>query len=160
MVAAVKPVIQIRGMRLDDLPAISAIENLSYEFPWSQGIFSDCVKAGHSCWVLCVDGVIAGHGILSTGADEAHLLNLCVGPAHRGRGLGRHLLGRLLDIAKWNRAERVFLEVRPSNPLARALYESVGFKQVGLRPRYYPAHGGREDAIVMVLEGVAGNSEK
>lgn len=159
MVAVIKPVIQVRGMRLDDLAAVSTLEQLSYDFPWSPGIFGDCVKAGHSCWALCADGLIVGYGILSTGAGEAHLLNLCVGPEHRGRGLGRHLLGRLLEIAKWNRAERIFLEVRPSNPLAKALYQSVGFKQVGVRPRYYPAKDGREDAIVMVLEIAAGNPE-
>ncbi|MEO8810821.1 MAG: ribosomal protein S18-alanine N-acetyltransferase [Rhodanobacter sp.] len=156
MVAVVKPVIQVRGMRLTDLAAVSTLENLSYEFPWAPGIFSDCVKAGHSCWVLCVGEVIAGYGILSTGAGEAHLLNLCIGPDHRGRGLGRYLLERLLEIAKWNRAERVFLEVRPSNPLAKTLYESVDFKSIGTRPRYYPARDGREDAIVMVLEVPAG----
>lgn len=160
MAAVIKPSIQVRGMRLDDLATVSALEKLSYEFPWSPGIFSDCVKAGHSCWVLSVDESIAGYGILSTGAGEAHLLNLCIAPEYRGRGLGRHLLARLLDIAKWDRAERVFLEVRPSNPLAKVLYESVGFRQIGLRPRYYPAREGREDAIVMVLEGVAGTPDK
>jgi len=159
MVAVPRPVIQVRGMHLDDLAAVSALENASYEFPWSPGIFTDCVKAGHSCWVLCVDSAVAGYGILSTGAGEAHLLNLCIGPEHRGLGLGRHLLGRLLDIARWNRAERIFLEVRPSNPLAKALYESVGFTQIGVRPRYYPAREGREDAIVMALETVANMAE-
>jgi ribosomal-protein-alanine N-acetyltransferase len=59
---------------------------------------------------------------------------------------------RLLDIARWNGAERVFLEVRPSNPNAQTLYESMGFREIGRRPRYYPAHNGREDAIVMALE--------
>jgi ribosomal-protein-alanine N-acetyltransferase len=160
MVAVARPLIQVRGMRADDLLMVSALENLSYEFPWSPGIFSDCLKAGHSCWVLCVDQSIAGYGILSTGAGEAHLLNLCVGPDYRGRGLGRHLLARLLDIAKWDRAERVFLEVRPSNPLAKILYESVGFTQVGVRPRYYPSRDGREDAIVMKLDMAAGHMEK
>ena len=152
MVAVIKPVIQVRGMRAEDLAAVSAMENISYDFPWSAGIFSDCVKAGHPCWVLCVDADIAGYGILSMGASEAHVLNLCIGPAYRGRGLGRHLLVRLLDIARWNGAERVFLEVRPSNPLAKALYESVGFNEIGRRPRYYPARNGREDAIVMALD--------
>ncbi len=154
MVAVVKPVVQIRGMHVADLVTVSALENLAYEFPWAPGIFGDCVKAGHSCWVLCVDEAIAGYAVLSTGAGEAHLLNLCIGPDHRGQGMGRHLLQRVLEIAKWNRAERVFLEVRPSNPLAQALYESVGFSQVGVRPRYYPARDGREDAIVMRLEMV------
>ena len=152
MAAVVKPVIQVRGMRIEDVATVSTLENASYEFPWSAGIFSDCVKAGHPCWVLSVDSVIAGYGILSMGAGEAHLLNICVDPAYRGQGLGRHLLGRLLDIARWHGAERLFLEVRPSNPLAKTLYESVGFHEIGRRPRYYPARNGREDAIVMALE--------
>lgn len=152
MVAMVKPVIQVRGMRMDDLETVGALEMLSYEFPWSQGIFSDCLKAGHPCWILSVDEVTAGYGILSMGAGEAHVLNICIAPDYRGQGLGRHLLGRLLDISRWNGAERVFLEVRPSNPLAKALYESVGFTEIGRRPRYYPAHDGREDAIVMALD--------
>jgi [ribosomal protein S18]-alanine N-acetyltransferase len=160
MAAVVKPVIQVRGMRAEDLAAVSAMENASYDFPWSAGIFSDCVKAGHPCWVLCVDADIAGYGILSMGAGEAHVLNLCIGPDFRGRGLGRHLLGRLLDIARWNGAERIFLEVRPSNPLAKTLYESVGFSEIGRRPRYYPAKNGREDAIVMALDMAAGHIEQ
>lgn len=160
MVAVIKPVIQVRGMRTEDLATVSAMENISYDFPWSAGIFSDCVKAGHPCWVLCVDSVVAGYGILSMGAGEAHVLNLCIGPDYRGRGLGRHLLVRLLDIARWNGAERVFLEVRPSNPLAKALYESAGFNEIGRRPRYYPARNGREDAIVMALDMAEGHIEK
>jgi len=139
-------------MRREDVPAVSALENASYEFPWTLGIFADCLKAGHPCWVLCVDGVIAGYGVLSIGAGEAHVLNLCIGPDWRGRGLGRHLLRRLLDIARWNGAEQAFLEVRPSNPMAQELYLSMGFHEIGRRPRYYPAKDGREDAIVMSLE--------
>jgi ribosomal-protein-alanine N-acetyltransferase len=160
MVAVIKPAIQVRSMRVEDLDMVSALENASYEFPWSPGIFGDCLKAGHPCWVLCVGEAGAGYGILSTGAGEAHVLNLCIGPDWRGRGLGRHLLGRLLDVARWNGAERVFLEVRPSNPLARTLYESMGFREIGRRPRYYPARHGREDAIVMALDMAEGHIEK
>lgn len=152
MVAVIKPLIEVRAMQMEDLETVSTLETASYEFPWSRGIFGDCLKSGHPCWILSVDGVTAGYGILSTGAGEAHLLNICVGPGWRGRGLGRHLLGRLLDIARWNGAEQIFLEVRPSNPLAKTLYESVGFHEIGRRPRYYPARNGREDAIVMVLK--------
>ncbi|MGN6283277.1 ribosomal protein S18-alanine N-acetyltransferase [Frateuria sp.] len=151
MVAVARPRIEIRAMRREDVAAVSALESASYEFPWSSGIFSDCLKAGHPCWVLCCEGDVAGYGILSVAAGEAHVLNLCIGPDWRGRGLGRHLLGRLLDVARWSGAERVFLEVRPSNPVAQELYASVGFKEIGRRPRYYPAKGGREDAIVMAL---------
>ena len=152
MVVVANPQIRLRAMCPGDVDVVSAMEAASYEFPWSPGIFRDCLRAGHSCWVLCVDAETAGYGILSMGAGEAHVLNICVDPARRSAGLGRHLLLRLLGVARWNRAERVFLEVRPSNPHAIALYTSVGFRQIGRRPRYYPAHDGREDAIVMALE--------
>jgi ribosomal-protein-alanine N-acetyltransferase len=160
MAAVVRPAAQVRAMRLDDLAAVSAMENASYDYPWSIGIFGDCIKAGHPCWVLCMNATICGYGILSMGAGEAHVLNLCIDPAYRGQGLGRYLLGRLLDISRWNGAERAFLEVRPSNPQAKALYESAGFVEIGQRPRYYPAQGGREDAIVMVLDMAGGHIEK
>jgi len=101
---------------------------------------------------MWVEGVIAGYGVLSVAAGEAHVLNVCIGPAHRGLGLGRLLLRRLLDIARWNGAGRVFLEVRPSNPVAQSLYRSIGFDEIGRRPKYYPAKDGREDAIVMALD--------
>lgn len=139
-------------MRRDDLAAVNALEAASYEFPWTPGIFADCLRAGHSCWVLWCDGQVAGYGILSIAAGEAHVLNVCIGAAFRGRSLGRHLMRRLLDVARWNGAERVFLEVRPSNPVAQTLYLSLGFAEIGRRPRYYPARDGREDAIVMSLE--------
>ena len=156
MAAVAKPAGHMRLMRVDDLDAVAAVEQASYDFPWTRGIFADCIRAGHPCWVLCIDEAVIGYGILSVGAGEAHVLNLCIAPAHRGRGLGRHLLGRLLDVSRWSGVQRVFLEVRPSNPLAKALYESAGFREIGRRPRYYPAKGGREDAIVMELSDLAG----
>jgi ribosomal-protein-alanine N-acetyltransferase len=152
MVAAAHPAIEVRAMRREDLADVSAIEVASYEFPWTPGIFGDCLRAGHSCWVLSCEGEIAGYGILSIAAGEAHVLNVCVGAAYRGRSLGRYLMRRLLDVARWNGAEQIFLEVRPSNPIAQALYESLGFSLIGRRPRYYPARDGREDALVMSLE--------
>ena len=148
---------RVRAMCPGDVPAVSALESASYEFPWSAGIFSDCLRAGHSCWVLTLDSVPAGYGILSIGAGEAHVLNLCVDPARRSHGLGRRLLLRLLEIARWHRVQQVFLEVRPSNPHAIRLYESVGFAEIARRPRYYPTREGREDAIVMALDIVAGD---
>ncbi|HEY9512971.1 MAG TPA: ribosomal protein S18-alanine N-acetyltransferase [Rhodanobacter sp.] len=160
MAAVVKSQIRVRAMCPGDLATISAMEVASYEFPWSAGIFADCLKAGHSCWVLAVDGVTVGYGILSVGAGEAHVLNLCIDPTRRGQGLGRHLLLRLIGVAGWNHATRMFLEVRPSNPHAIALYTSVGFHEIGRRLRYYPARDGREDAIVMALEIAAGNPGK
>lgn len=153
MAAVVKPdVPAMRVMRREDLPAVTAIEVRAYEFCWSPGIFSDCLKAGHGCWVLADNAVIYGYGVLSSGAGEAHILNICVAPEFQGRGYGRRILRRLIDLARWHGAARIFLEVRPSNPVAIRLYDSMGFNEIGRRPRYYPARGGREDAVVMALE--------
>lgn len=152
MAAVVKPQIRVRAMCPGDLAAVSAMEIAAYEFPWSGNIFGDCLKSGHSCWVLSVDGMPAGYGILSVGAGEAHVLNLCIDSTRRSGGLGRHLLTRLIGIAGWNHAARVFLEVRPSNAHAIALYSSMQFHEIGRRLRYYPARDGREDAIVMALD--------
>ena len=142
----------LRPMREQDLDAVIAIEHSAYPFPWTQGIFRDCLRAGYPAWVLQDDDGIFGYGVLSVAADEAHLLNVCVEPALQGRGHGRRLLRALLGIARGEGAQRVFLEVRPSNPQAVALYQDEGFNEIGRRPRYYPTHQGREDAIVMALE--------
>jgi [ribosomal protein S18]-alanine N-acetyltransferase len=142
----------LRPMTHADLAEVARIEASAYEFPWSRGIFRSCLEHGHKCWVLDRQGLLLGYAILSVGAEEAHILNLCVAPAHQGHGHGGHLLRRLLDVARWHRARRVYLEVRPSNELARAMYERAGFNEVGRRPGYYPARNGREDAIVMAME--------
>jgi len=145
----------LRAMRSTDLEEVMRNELAAYEFPWTMGIFRDCLLAGHGCWVLERDGKLIGHGVLSVGAGEAHILNVCIAPRHQGRGHGRHLIQRLLDAARWHRVERVFLEVRPSNPAAMHLYESIGFNEIGRRPGYYPAAKGREDAVVMAMELLA-----
>jgi ribosomal-protein-alanine N-acetyltransferase len=146
------PVPTLRAMRETDLDRVLEIELRAYPFPWTHGIFRDCLRAGYGCWVLEQSDRIIGYGILSVAADEAHVLNVCVAPNAQGRGHGRRLVLRLLDLARWHRAERVFLEVRPSNPRAIALYHDLGFNEIGRRPGYYPAANGREDALVMAIE--------
>ncbi len=143
---------ELRPMRREDLSAIINVEAAAYEFPWSRGIFRSCLDNGHDCWVLEQAGAVIGYGILSVGAAEAHILNLCVAPLHQGRGHGAYLLRRLIDLARWHGAERVLLEVRPSNPLAHAMYQRAGFREIGRRPGYYPARRGREEAIVMTMD--------
>lgn len=153
MVAILKqPPAEFRRMRAEDVDRVAAIEAAAYAFPWSRTIFADCLRAGYECLVLVQGSEIVGYGVLSTGANEAHILNVCVAPAEQGKGFGRRVVGRLLDLARWHRSERVFLEVRPSNPHAIALYESIGFNEFGRRPNYYPAKKGREDALVMAME--------
>ncbi len=153
---AVNPLPRWRPMTRTDIAAVSAIEAAAYEFPWSPQIFRDCLAAGHKCWVLQESGgELVGYGILSTGANEAHVLNLCVAPSQQRRGHGTRMLRHLLELARMHRAHRVFLEVRPSNGKAQIMYERAGFNEVGRRPNYYPARRGREDAIVMAMELLA-----
>lgn len=142
----------LRPMREEDVDTVIAIERSAYPFPWTPAIFRDCLRVGYPAWVLQDDDGIFGYGVLSVAAGEAHLLNVCVAPRLQGRGHGRRLLRELLRSARQEGAQRIFLEVRPSNPQAVALYEDEGFNEIGRRPRYYPDHGGREDAIVMALE--------
>ncbi|GAB1408542.1 ribosomal protein S18-alanine N-acetyltransferase [Thermomonas brevis] len=143
----------LRPMREADIDAVMAVELRAYPFPWTHGIFRDCLHAGYPMWVQEQGGELLGYGVLSIAAGEAHILNLCTAPGHEGQGLGRRMLQALLRVARGQRAQRVFLEVRPSNPRAIALYEHNGFNEIGRRPRYYPDHGGRrEDAIVMAME--------
>jgi ribosomal-protein-alanine N-acetyltransferase len=135
-----------------DLDAVLAIELRAYPFPWTRGIFSDCLQAGYSAWVLQRGNELIGYAMLSIAADEAHLLNVCAAPEEQGHGQGRRLLRALLQLARGRGVKRVFLEVRPSNTPAIGLYHDEGFNEIGRRPRYYPARNGREDAIVMAKE--------
>lgn len=140
-----------RPLTLQDLPAIMAIERRAYEFPWTTGIFSDCLRVGYTAWGLEEFATLRAYCITSIAAGEAHILNLCVDPSYQGLGLGGRLLGRMLELARKRQVERVLLEVRPSNEQAMALYHRHGFSKVGERRGYYPAQGGREDAVVMSL---------
>ncbi len=141
-----------RPMWLDDLPQILEIERAAYPFPWTEGVLTDCIKVGYSSLVMELDEVIAGYGILSIAAGEANILNVCVSPSLQGQGLGRRLMENLLSVARRRKAGIAFLEVRASNSIAQRLYQSLGFNQIGSRRNYYPAHRGREDAVMMALE--------
>lgn len=142
----------LRPMCELDLDAVLSIEQRAYVFPWTRGIFRDCLAADYPAWVLTQHGAIIGYAMLSIAADEAHVLNVCTAPEVQGRGHGRRLLLALLQVARARRVQRVYLEVRPSNATAIALYHAEGFNEIGRRPRYYPARQGREDAIVMAME--------
>ena len=129
-----------------------AIEEEAYPYPWTIGIFRDCMRAGYGLWVLDTGRSLIGYGVISAAAGEAHILNVSVAPEEQGKGHGRRILRRLVDLARWHQVAQVFLEVRPSNEPAIALYKSEGFREIGRRPRYYPAANGREDAIVMARD--------
>jgi ribosomal-protein-alanine N-acetyltransferase len=150
-------VLNFRPMLETDLADILVIENSVYEFPWTETIFRDCLRVGYCCWVISDDrGRISAYGVMSVAAGECHLLNLCVQKESQGRGLGGRLLEFLLDVARKHSADTAFLEVRPSNEIARQMYTSAGFNEVGMRRNYYPARHGREDAIIMARTLISG----
>mgnify|MGYP006227808875 CR=1 FL=1 len=147
------PLLQLRPMEPADLRQVLAIETQVYEFPWTLGIFQDCLRVGYCCWLAELDKRVIGYGVMSVVIDESHILNLCVHPDWQGQGLGRKLIQRMLKLARQHGAETAFLEVRKSNQAALALYNGLGFVEVGRRRDYYPAaESGREDAVVMSLE--------
>lgn len=143
---------RFRKMSKADLPRILEIEGQGYNYPWKEPIFHDCLNAAHyDCWVCGdTDRQISAFCIVSTAVGEATVLNLCIDPVVRKQGLGRKFMQHVIDVARARNAESVFLEVRPSNKAGIALYESMGFNEVGVRPGYYKAENGeREDAIMM-----------
>jgi [ribosomal protein S18]-alanine N-acetyltransferase len=143
------PEVIIRPMRAVDVAEVVAIERAAYQFPWSEGIFRDCLRVGYLCRVITVNRQVMAYGVMSLGAGEAHILNLCVSEEYRCRGVGRRLLESLLERASAGGMSEAFLEVRPSNTTAIRLYLALGFEQVGMRRGYYQAVGGREDAAVL-----------
>jgi ribosomal-protein-alanine N-acetyltransferase len=143
---------RFRPMTQADLAQVAALERASYAFPWSDQIFSDCLRVGYHCVVVDTPAGVAGYAVLSMGAGEAHVLNLCVEQAIRRCGIGRALLLDVLRHARDHGIRDAFLEVRRSNKAAISLYHETGFECVGQRRGYYLAHDGREDAMVYRLE--------
>jgi [ribosomal protein S18]-alanine N-acetyltransferase len=151
MSAMLKPNYQFLPMQMEDLDAVMAIEPHIYPYPWTRGNFSDSLSSGYSAWVLMNNENIIGYALVMIVLDEAHLLNLSVAKTWQKQGLGRLLLEHMIQIAKNNKAANMFLEVRPSNVSAIALYENMGFNEMAIRRGYYPATNGREDAVLMGL---------
>lgn len=142
---------RIRRMLPTDLDAVVAIEREVFLFPWTPGNFSDSIDSGYHCLVLDEEGQIFGYGIMTMGAQEAHLLTLSIALESQRKGWGERLLRHFIRIAREQRALTMYLDVRISNQAAARLYERMGFRQVGMRKDYYPAMGGRENSIVMEL---------
>ncbi|MEJ0007278.1 MAG: ribosomal protein S18-alanine N-acetyltransferase [Steroidobacteraceae bacterium] len=141
----------VRPMRDADVAEVIGIERASYQFPWTEGIFHDCLRVAYLCRVAVQNHQIIGYAVMSMGAGEAHILNLCVRADRRRTAVGRTLIRYLLAQAEDAGMVEAFLEVRPSNAIAMLLYQSLGFEQIGTRRGYYQAVEGREDAAVLRL---------
>ncbi|MGB0954803.1 MAG: ribosomal protein S18-alanine N-acetyltransferase [Panacagrimonas sp.] len=144
---------EVQQMQEADLNEVLTVEARAYAFPWTQGIFRDCLQAGYRGWVLRgLDGMISAYAMISMAVGEAHVLNLCVDPDRRRQGMARLLLQHILQVARSENICVVILEVRRSNRAAIKLYQGFGFRNIGTRKDYYPAAEGREDAFVLALD--------
>ncbi|HHJ13553.1 MAG TPA: ribosomal-protein-alanine N-acetyltransferase [Gammaproteobacteria bacterium] len=139
-------------MTVADLERVMEVELLAYEFPWSEGIFRDCLRVGYCSWLLQCDDELIAYGVMSVAAGEAHILNLTVHPHWQGRGIGGRMMRHFMQLARRHGAGVLMLEVRPSNEAAVRLYRKLGFNETGTRPNYYPARNGREDALLFALQ--------
>lgn len=137
----------------DLLDAVLVVEQASYSHPWSRANFTDSLKSGYEAQVLLGDGEVIGYFMAMKGVDEVHLLNITVAPAHQRQGWARVMLDALAIWSRGQGAEWLWLEVRTSNLRAMNVYDAHGFRRIGVRKQYYPAHlGQREDAVVMSLK--------
>ncbi|KOR28498.1 alanine acetyltransferase [Achromatium sp. WMS2] len=139
----------LRPMTEIDLHAVATVESTAHIYPWSRKILQDCLRANYICWLWQVDCHIVGHGIMSVGAGECNILNLCTHPSWQGQGLGRNMLRHLLQLGIDHHADMAFLEVMVSNTNAITLYRQEGFNEVGIRRGYYQNANGQDDAIVL-----------
>jgi len=134
------------------LEQVLQIEQRAYPHPWTRGNFMDALRSGYHARLLLAGEELLGYYVAMQGVDEVHLLNITVAPEHQRQGWGRVMLDALALWARGLGAQWLWLEVRVSNARAIAIYESHGYRRVGLRKAYYPAgHGQREDAVVMSL---------
>ncbi|HXS52967.1 MAG TPA: ribosomal protein S18-alanine N-acetyltransferase [Usitatibacter sp.] len=145
------PQLSYRRMRAADLAEVARLEKSLYEFPWSLGNFRDSVTAGYDCWTVTHGESVIGYAIVMVALDEAHLLNFAVASEWQNQGIGRAFLAHIVQVAREAGAQIIYLEVRPSNVAARHLYRKMGFQQIAIRPEYYPASAGREDALFLGL---------
>lgn len=138
--------------RRRDLPEILAIERLSFSQPWTRAMFlEELAKMPPTLYVYrpVPSEPLRGYICFWTVAGELQLVNIAVHPEHRGAGVGWRLMEFLLEEARRRQAEKIFLEVRPSNAPALGLYARLGFEVLYRRPRYYTPEN--EDALVMSL---------
>jgi ribosomal-protein-alanine N-acetyltransferase len=153
------PEVRLESMTLEHLDAVCAVETTAYDHPWSRANFADSLAVGYHCQLLVGPAdeaaggaeTLIGYFVAMTGVEEVHLLNITVAPAFQRQGWASLMLDILAGWSRAQGAQWLWLEVRTGNARALQVYERQGYRRVGVRKGYYPAHGGREDAIVMSL---------
>lgn len=141
-----------RKLVSSDISTVVNIERKTSLSPWSTSLFEQALSSNKLVLAVINADQVVGYGVVSFVVGEAELLNICIDPAAQGKGFGRQLLSELIDnVMGRGNVKDMYLEVRESNQVARGLYESEGFAEIGRRQRYYPTDDGREDAILMAL---------
>ena len=149
--------LSIRRMAVDDIPAVVALDHMSFSLPWPERSFRFELteNSASRCWVAESDGKIVGMIVAWLLVDEAHIATIAIHPDFRRRGIARKLLTHALHFMKGEGAQSSFLEVRESNSAAQEMYRKLGYEESGRRPRYYKDN--EEDAILMTLDNLKDN---
>ncbi len=144
--------LRLRPMRESDLRTVTTLERMGYRHPWPRWWFRRLLRGEYSCWVTDDDLSVVGYGIVHTRPEWrwAHIMNVCVAPNLRRRGIGARIMRHLMEVARHEGAVGAWLEVRPNNSEALRLYRRLGFRRIGRRRHYYRDRWGRTDATVMV----------
>jgi ribosomal-protein-alanine N-acetyltransferase len=139
----------IRNMDISDLPEVMKIDSLSFPAPWTKEVYEqELLKNDFAHYFVIVhENEIAGYVGIWIVFDDAQITNIAVAPHYRGKGIGEKLFGFALTYSFQLGAQKLSLEVRPSNYVAKNMYKKFGLKEGGIRKNYYPDNG--EDAIVM-----------
>lgn len=141
--------LEYRFMTMQDVGAVAELERLSFSTPWPHDAFvNELTKNPNARYVVVVhqNRIIAYCGMWII-IDEAHITNVAVHPLYRGKKVGIGLMIKMMNVARMFHAKSMTLEVRPSNTVARSMYTKLGFKEHGVRKRYYSDNN--EDAIIM-----------
>jgi ribosomal-protein-alanine N-acetyltransferase len=148
--------IEIRKMKVEDIPAVVEIDRSSFTLPWTERSFKyEVTENGASrCWVIDVDGQVAAMLVLWVIVDEAHIATIATDPKFRRRGFAKKMLIHALVSAREEGAKKALLEVRARHVVAQKIYCDIGFANVGRRPMYYRDNG--EDAVLMTMDDLSG----
>ena len=139
---------RITEMKAQHVPQVAELEKLCFSMPWSENSIAHELTTDYSFWLVAEDdGVVAGYIGSQIAFPEADVMNVAVRPEYRRRGIGQILVEALTTHLRNIDCESLTLEVRASNAPAIALYEKLGFRQVGRRPNYY--RDPKEDALIL-----------
>jgi ribosomal-protein-alanine N-acetyltransferase len=156
MVARPPVAVVIERMTVDDLDAVHVIEREAFSTPWPSHAYRQELESNRMAHYIVArwgDEIVGFAGMWLL-VDEAHVTTFATRRTWRRQGIGERLLLALLDLARVRGAREATLEVRPSNTAARRLYEKYGFRNAGVRPRYYSDN--HEDALIMTTEPLDG----